>query len=479
MQKSKKIITWSLVSIGLLLAIIFIAASVYINRFKPQLEDLLTRNIGMQTVIDGSISLKVFPGLSFAAHKVNVINNETYVLRVEKIEIAVDYTKLFSETIHVKELHFKRPQLYVIRDLDGTYNYETAMAILIAPGVSGMGNHEIDLSEFSVKDASVLYIDRAFGDTLKANGVYLNSDELNLKGTLNNFDAMKLKFKGSLRIDQFKLNSLKVDSMVFAVNGQQGKLYIKEESKPFLGGQVSGDILFDFNQKPVYVHNQHSVVGLDLDEFFSSINSKAYLSGLADYQFDLSFSSFGWSTVMSTMQGSFDLQGKDLTMNGIDLHKNIQKLTTAQSFSSVDLMAIFLAGPYGAVFSKGMDFEQLISGNPDDQTPIKLMSSSWKIEKGKAKAEDVALNTGAYRIALKGNLDLTTDQYQDLEIAIVNWEGCAAFSQKLNGSFTEPDTQGMLNLGLFKGPLDDLPTMLSRKTHLECVSFYNGSVSHP
>ncbi len=479
MQKSKKIITWLLVTFAVVAATIFIAASIYINRFKPQLEELLTRNIGLQTKIDGPISLKVMPGLSFAAHRVKVVNNETYILRIEKVEISVDYTRLFSKTIYIKELHFKRPQLYVIRYLDGSYNFDTPMASVYPPEASGMANHEINLSELSIKDASVMYIDNSFEDTLKADGIFLESEDIGMVGTLNNIDALKMRFQGTLRIDQFKLNSLLIDSMAFAVKGYKGKLHIEEKSKPFLGGQITGKILFDFNQKPVFIHNQHNVTGLDLNEFFRSIGSRSYLTGFADYGFDISFRSFGWATAMQSMNGSFELQGKNLIMHGIDLHRKIDNLATGQTFSSVDLMAIFLAGPYGAVFSKGMDFNQLVSGNPEDETPVQQLSSSWTISKGHAHTKDVAINTGKYRIALNGTLDLTTDQYQDFEIAIVNWEGCAAFSQTLNGSFMDPATKGMLNLGLFKGPLDNISKMLSEPTHRECVSFYNGSVKHP
>jgi hypothetical protein len=142
-------------------------------------------------------------------------------------------------------------------------------------------------------------------------------------------------------------------------------------------------------------------------------------------------------------------------------------------------MAIFLAGPYGAAFSRGMDFDRLLSGDNNDMTPVQEMRSNWKIQEGKAISEDVAINTGKYRIAVNGTLDFTSDQYQDLELSIINREGCAAFSQRLNGPFMAPETEGMLNLGLFRGEIDNLEAMLSRPAQGGCEPVYTGSVKHP
>jgi AsmA protein len=145
----------------------------------------------------------------------------------------------------------------------------------------------------------------------------------------------------------------------------------------------------------------------------------------------------------------------------------------------MDLMALFLAGPYGAVFSKGMDFEQLITGDPDDQTPVRRMSSTWKIKDGMASAEDVAINTGRYRLAVTGSLDMTRDQFNNLEVAILNREGCAAFGQVLSGSFDNPTTKGMLNLGLINNPTGDLAKILARPAQVSCEPVYSGSIKHP
>jgi uncharacterized protein involved in outer membrane biogenesis len=479
MQKTRKIITWTLVVIGIIASALFIAASVYINRFKPQLEELLTRNIGLETRIDGAISLKVMPGLSFSAHKVKVISNETYILRIEKIEISVDYTKLFDETVYVKKLHFKRPQIYVVRNLDGTYNFDTPMAMLFPRPSSAEANHQIDLSELTVYDASILYIDKGFHDTLTASGVYLDSEDIDIAGRVGQVDAMKMKFLGSLRIDQFKMNSLIIDSMIFEVQGDKGKLRIEEKSKPFLGGQVSGKILFDFNQTPIFIHNQHQVTGLVLEDFFKSIGSKPYLTGLADYTLDLNFNSVEWATAMQSMTGTFNLSGQDLVMKGIDLHRKIDGFQRSVNFSSVDLLAIFLAGPYGAVFTKGMDFQQLISGNPEDETPIKALSSSWKIREGVATPEDVAFNTGRYRIAIKGAIDFTRDQFQNTQVAILNRKGCAAFGQVFTGPFDDPVTEGMVNLGLINNLTGDLAKTLAAPSQTACNPVYSGSIKHP
>jgi hypothetical protein len=107
------------------------------------------------------------------------------------------------------------------------------------------------------------------------------------------------------------------------------------------------------------------------------------------------------------------------------------------------------------------------------------LSSKWKIEKGIAHAEDVAVNTGMFRLAATGSLDMTRDQFSNLELTILNREGCAAFGQTLNGPFDAPETKGMLNLGLISNPAGNLAKMLAKPSTTACNPVYYGSIKHP
>lgn len=220
----KKFLIWFAIVLVSLIVLAFVAASVYINQFKPHLEKALTENIGLQTKIDGKISLKVIPGLSFVATKIKVISNETYVLRVAKTEISIDLAKLFSGEIKIIALHFVEPQVYVVRNTSGIYNFEKLYAQANKTAEKAAERLEIDLEEFSVTDGSILYFDLAHGDTLRVEGIDLFSDDLGFTGTLDNIKVKQLRFNGLINIRKLSINKLAIDTLSFAINGRGGEV---------------------------------------------------------------------------------------------------------------------------------------------------------------------------------------------------------------------------------------------------------------
>ena len=479
MRTFKKTLTWLVVIIIVVVVGGFFAASYFINSFKPELEQKLTKTIGFETKIDGPISLKVLPGVSFVINDLKVINNETYLVRAAKIEIAIDYTQIFNPQIDIKALHFIKPQLYVARNGDGTFNFDIPMAAIQAPASQSKSKYKINLSELTISEGRVLYLDHEFGDTLSAEGINLFSDNIALSGTIGNLDIKRLNFSGKLGINKLKLNSLLLDSLNLIVAGREGKLSIEEKSKPFFGGNVNGKILIDFNQKPVLIHNQHTVTGMHIGEFLRAAHSKPYLSGIADYTFEMTFHSFSWQKAMESLTGSFSLSAQNLIMKGMDIDKVLTSFDDTQDLNTIDLTAVFMMGPFGAVFSKGMNFTQLLKGDSTDVTQINTLVSDWTIKNGKAQTKDVAFSTNKYRIAAQGGLDFTTDQFDNLTIAVIYRNGCAGISQTLNGIFVDYQSESISTIGKRFGTAENLSIILSNPIRSNCEPFYFGSVEHP
>jgi len=479
MRIFKKIVTWLVVIIIVVVVGGFFSASYFINSFKPQLEQKLSAAIGFETKIDGPISLKVLPGISFVINDLKIISNETYLVRAAKIEIAIDYKQIFSPQTDIKALHFVEPQLYVTRNGDGTYNFDIPMAALQLPNNQQKSKYKINLSELTISDGKVLYLDHEFGDTLSMEGINLVSDNIALSGSIGNLDIKRLNFSGKLGIANLKLNNLLLDSLHFILAAREGKMSIKEKSKSFFGGTVSGTTLIDFNQKPVLLHNQHEVSGMHIGKFLGAVQSKPYLTGIADYSFELTFHSFSWQKAMESMDGHFSLNAQNLTMHGMDIDKILSSFEDSQEFNTIDLNAVFLLGPIGAVFSKGMDFAQLLNGDSTHQTEIKTLVSDWTIKDGKAQTKDVAFSTKNYRLAANGEIDFTKDRFNDLTIAVVYRNGCAGISQTLNGMFVDYKSESISTIGRRFGTSENLSIILSKRSPQNCEPFYYGSVEHP
>ena len=483
MHAFKKFLIWLLIIVVSLCVVVFIAASVYINHFTPQLEKALTENIGLQTKIDGSISLKVMPGLSFVAKKVRVISNETYVLRVAETEISIDFVTLFSGEVKVNGLHFVEPRIFIVRNADGIYNFEELYAQVnkYASGASAdpVERFQINLDEFSITDGSLLYVDLAQGDTLNAEGIDVFSEDLGFNGTLDDIKVNQLHFNGLLNIQKFTINDLSLDSLAFAVNGRGGKLKVTDKRKNVFGGTVSGNAIVDFNTKPAIVSIQHKAENMDSQLLLRSVESDEYLEGRINYELKLDFSSFDWQQAMTSAQGYFKVSGNKLVFYGVDIDKVLNNFNTTQDFNVKNFVAIFLAGPYGAAFANGLNFSNLLSTYDGEQTKVNQLIANWKIVDGKAISQDVAFSTNKYRMAVTGNLDMVNKKYENFSISMINTSGCAAFSQTLSGSFTNPITSSFMVQGIVFGKSEDMWKVLSTPSRTKCKPIYTGLIKHP
>lgn len=477
MRRFRKILVWFVLSIITLFVILFIAASVYINSFKSDLQEILTENVGLETRIDGDISLKVMPGISVVAEKLKIISNETYVLKIEKAEISIDYLGVFNDGIDISALKLFEPQVYIVRDTSGNFNFDDEHQQYTSNGADRI--HKLNLSDFSLENGRLLYIDLQYGDTLMIDKVNIEADEIGLTGSAKKIDVDKIRLRGSVETGQFKLNMLEVDSMQFKIDGRAGKIAILAIDIGYFGGKSNGKAILDFTKNPDQITIEHKMSGMDLNLFGESIGNSIFLSGKLDYNLNISFESFNWSQTKQTINGSASMSGENLVIKGFNIDDMLTKYKKSQQFNIIDLSAVFVAGPYGAVFTKGINFAQLLSSSTADSTEIVKLISSWTIKNGIANARDVAFRTNKYRIAMTGNLDFKNDIYQDVNISLLNKDGCAAFRQKINGSFSNPETESINAFGTIFGPVENLWKDLTKPLRRPCTLVYTGNLEHP
>lgn len=477
MLRFRKILIWFISSLIILFVILFIAASVYISSFKTDLQRILTENIGLETRIDGDISLKVIPGVSFVVEKIKVISNETYVLKIGKAEISIDYLGIFNSGINVSALKLFDPQVYLVRDATGNFNFEDEHQQ--HDSTDEDKNHKLNLSDFSIENGRLLYIDTQYGDSLMIDRLNIKADEIGLTGSAHHIDVDKIRLRGSVEIGQFKLNMLEVDSMQFRIDGRAGKIAIVAIDLGYFGGKSNGKAILDFTKNPDHITIEHKMSGMDLGLFGESIGNPLFLSGKLDYNLNISFDSFNWSQTKKTINGSASMGGENIVIHGFNVNNILTNFKKSQQFNIIDLSAVFVAGPYGAVFTKGINYAQLLSSSTGDSTVITKLISNWTISDGIANAHDVALRTNKYRMAMTGNLDFKNDVYQDVYISLLNKDGCAAFSQKVNGSFSDPETESINTFGMIFGPVNRLWQDLTKPLRRPCTLVYTGTLEHP
>ncbi len=136
-------------------------------------------------------------------------------------------------------------------------------------------------------------------------------------------------------------------------------------------------------------------------------------------------------------EGKISLSGNNLTLTGADLDQAIARYGASQNYNLLDLSAFVLAGPFGLMATKGYELSTL-ADNAGSSTRIGKVVSRWKVTKGVAHAEDVAMATGENRLAFQGALDFVRDEYSDVVVAVIDSNGCEKVRQRVHGPIAKP-----------------------------------------
>lgn len=103
----------------------------------------------------------------------------------------------------------------------------------------------------------------------------------------------------------------------------------------------------------------------------------------------------------------------------------------------MDAGAFFFAGPVGLAVTKGYDVASIFQGSKG-RSEIRTLVSGWKVERGVAQAQDLAMATNENRGVLHGGLDFVNKRFDDVTVALIDAKGCAKVKQKIRGTFQPP-----------------------------------------
>ena len=183
--------------------------------------------------------------------------------------------------------------------------------------------------------------------------------------------------------------------------------------------------------------------------------------------------------IRQTMEGRISLRGSHLILNGRDLDQAFDRYESSQAFNLVDVGAFFFAGPAGLAVTKGYNFASILQGS-EGRSEIRTLVSDWKVERGIALSQDVAMATKAHRVALQGRLDFVNERFDGVTVALIDNKGCIKAQQTIHGAFNKPVVESPSTLKALTGPVVRLLEKVGRLfPGGACEVFYAGSVAPP
>jgi len=473
MSKSYKIILYTISGFAGLLVLVAVALLLFVdaNAYKPRFEAAASGALGMEVRVGGRLGISLFPGLLVTLQDVHIRNRGADLVSAKEARLGIDLLPLLKKEVRFGKIALKNPGISIERDRDGKYNFETSQTAGALPA--------LNLAKISVSDGTLLYADKLSGEGFEAGDCKLDVRRLLLSGG-ESADLMKnLSFTAELACGEIRTKDFTVSGLKFTADGKNGIFDLKPVTMGIFGGQGSGSIRADFSGAVPLYHVHYSLPQFRIEEFFKILSPQKVAEGSMDFSANLSMQGKTVNEMTQTANGEASLQGENLTLNGSDLDLEFSRFESSQNFNLVDVGAFFFAGPVGLAVTKGYNFASIFKGSGGN-SKIRTLVSDWKIERGVAHAQDVAMATNENRIALQGGLDFVKGRFDDVTVTLIDAKGCAKVRQKISGPFQKPVVEKPNILKSLAGPALKL---LKKGRKLfpggECEVIYAGSVAPP
>ena len=530
--------------LGLIIIAGIVAALLFnINSYKSEIEIAVSQATGLDVKINGRMRLSFFP-FGISAKDIHVANKGDEIISLENLKMGAELMPLLNKQLKVTSCELVKPSVTIVKGTDGKYNFETKEHPGAAFNLNDlkMSNGVLvyldkktgEKTEF--KDVNLAIMDFSItGDVIKnasftgrfdcgevlqkdfkieslktpvkaVKGIY-NLESLTM-GRLVYFDkkageqtelkeitlAVKdlsveehsgriikdIAFTGNMNCKEIRRNNLNIANVKSPVKAERGVISLTSLTMDIFGTKAEGDATADKSQVDAVYKINLKVSKLDFETLEESFKIKKVVGGKGDLSASLTMKEKGSRKLMSGMDGTFSLQGDHLVIYTMDLDKVLSSYATSQEFNLVDIGAFFIVGPLSTFAIKGYRYWDVYNQTQGGRGTIIQFVSNWKIKNGVADATDCALSTQHNRVALKGKLNLVSEQYDDVTVAILDDKGCAIFEQGVSGPFGSPRIGAVSAVQSLVGPVVDLFKKAERFIQGgKCKVFYNGSVRQP
>jgi len=447
--------------------LLLVDASVY----KARLEATASQTLGMEVSIGGRAGIGFFPGLLLTLEDVRIRNRGMDVASAKEARLGIDLIPLLKKQVRIENIALKYPRISIEQGRDGQFNFER-------PEADAGTLPALDWPNVSLSDGTLVYADKRLGEAIEAGDCRGDVHRLRLSGGKRSNLMKDISFTAELSCGEVRTDGFTVSDLKFSADAKNGVFDLKPVTTRVFGTQGSGSVQANFSGAvPVY-HVRYSLSQFPIEEFFKAMSRQKVAAGRMDFSADLSMQGKTRKEMRQTAKGQMSLRGKNLTLNGSDLDREFSRFEASQNFNLVDVGAFFFAGPVGLVVTKGYNFASISQG-AGGSSEIRTLVSDWKVERGVAQAQDVAMATKENRIALQGGLDFVDNRFNDVTMALIDAKGCAKVLQKIRGTFQNPVVEKPSLLQSLTGPALRLLKKGSELLGGQCEVFYAGSVAAP
>jgi AsmA protein len=458
----------------IVIAAIVAALRFDINSYKSKIETAVSEATGMDIRITGKMGLSLIP-FGISAKNVHVANRGGEILSLERLKLRAELIPLLKKQLNVTACELVKPAITIVKDTGGKFNFESSEE----KSTKGQTGTAFSMNELKLSKGALLYLDKKTGKKTELKEFNLAIRDLSVTDTSGGI-LKNVSFTGSFDCKELLQKDLRIENLKVPTKADKGVFFFKPLTMDVFGGKGEGDVTADESLvDPVYTLKL-KILKLDFEKLQESFGIKKLIGGKGDLSASLTVKEKGRRDLMSNLDGIFALRGDNLITHTVDLDKVLSAYETSQKFNLVDVGAFFIAGPLGSVALRGYRYGDVYYQAQGGSGAITQFISHWTIENGEADAVDCALATHHNRVALKGKLNLVSERFDNVTVALLDDKGCVAFKQTITGSFDSPRAGTVSEGESLAGPIFDVYRKAKRFVQGgKCEVFYNGAVQQP
>ena len=198
-----KAVKWIAIVVGglivlVIVALLLIPMFVDVEKYKPQIEQMVTESTGRPFRLGGDLDLSLFPWAGVALSDVHLGNpsgfEEKDFVSVKSFEVRVKLLPLLSKQVEIRKFILDSPRVLLIKGKDGEGNWEGLGKPAAPPAEKPKAPEEekpsqlpigsLVVGEFLVSNGSVLWIDRTTGTKKEIQDFRLELDNVSLEKSI-------------------------------------------------------------------------------------------------------------------------------------------------------------------------------------------------------------------------------------------------------------------------------------------------------
>lgn len=457
-----------------LLAVALIATMALLDpaAHKSRIEEAASRALGMPVTVNGPMALRWRPTAYLVLRDLRATKDGADVLTAREAVVGVSLFSVLGGRPHVRSIALHDGTLAIVRNADGRLNVQK-------DAVPGQTRPARDLPDVTFSRALITYRDARAERRIEGRGCRGALTRLHTAGSERRLLA-GLSFEGEAACDELRSGELLLAGVGAAARARDGVIDFHRVHTRLFDAQGSGRVRADYSRDVAAYQVEFALPQLGVEQLLKALSLKPVASGRMDLGAKLALQGRSVKELEQTVTGTVSLRGRGLTYHGANLDERIGRLESSQSLNLFDVGAMLLVGPAGLLVTKGYELANVSQGTPG-KSEIRTLVSDWVVQRGVARAQDVAMATPANRLALKGGIDLVNDRFQGMTLAVVDAKGCAKLEQEVTGTLSKPVVEKLNVVEALAAPAVQL---LKKGAELigadtSCEPFYAGAVPAP